>query len=99
MFARLADQEQERRVDGFARMAEGELKGLDFLSGEAKGAVGQVRRALQLLACYRAVAAIHKDERFQEDAGECRRLRCRLMMLRWGLRRLNAGLKRGRAAQ
>ncbi|KAI8471175.1 MAG: ankyrin repeat-containing domain protein [Monoraphidium minutum] len=72
MFERLPPQEQERRVDGFARMAEAETAGLDFLRPEAKEAVGQVRRALQLLACVRAVAAIHRDERFQEDAADPR---------------------------
>jgi len=30
----------------------------------------QVRRAQQLLACYRAVAALRSDETFQEDASE-----------------------------
>lgn len=53
-------------------MAEGELEGLDFLRPEARKAVGQVRTALQLLACCRAVAAIHRDEKFQEDAAEPR---------------------------
>jgi hypothetical protein len=43
MFGRLADQEQERRVDGFARMMEADVKGLDFLRPEAKEAIGQVR--------------------------------------------------------
>jgi hypothetical protein len=120
VFARLPEQEQERRVDGFGRMAEAELKGLDFLTPEVKAAVGQVRggrggkqglsaaqacgaargslseprlliahptrrpsparpapparrqvrHALHLLACFRAVAALHRDDKFQEDAGE-----------------------------
>jgi hypothetical protein len=33
-------------------------------------AVLQVRRAQQLLTCYRAVAALRSDESFQEDASE-----------------------------
>ncbi|KIZ01849.1 hypothetical protein MNEG_6110 [Monoraphidium neglectum] len=72
VFGRLAAQEQERRIDGFARMAAGEVAGLDFLKQDVKEAVAQVRRAQQLLACFRAVAAIHRDERFQEDAADPR---------------------------
>lgn len=42
VFARLPAQEQERRVDGFARMAEAEVAGLDFLEKDAKEAIRQV---------------------------------------------------------
>jgi hypothetical protein len=34
------------------------------------GFAAQVRRAQQLLTCYRAVAALRSDETFQEDASE-----------------------------
>lgn len=45
LFARLAEQEQERRVDGFGRMTEREVEGLDFLSVEFKKALVQVKGA------------------------------------------------------
>lgn len=69
-FAGLNAAEQGRKVDTFARMSEQELGQLDFLSAEARQAISQVRRAQQLLTCYRAVAALRIDESFQEDASE-----------------------------
>lgn len=42
-FARLSVHEQERKVVSFARMDESELAALDFLTGQAKATIGQVR--------------------------------------------------------
>ena len=72
MFGRLAPHEQDRRADALARLPEAELAGLGFVAPAARGALAHVRRALQLLACFRAVSAIHRDAQFQEDASEAR---------------------------
>eukprot|EP00775_Hariotina_reticulata_P003819 gene3819-4077_t len=69
-FGSLPSSEQGRKLDGLARMAPAELAQLDFLSEAGKTAIAQVRRAQQLLACYRAVTALRSDEAFQEDASE-----------------------------
>eukprot|EP00878_Enallax_costatus_P019627 GHUV01020710.1.p1 GENE.GHUV01020710.1~~GHUV01020710.1.p1 ORF type:complete len:588 (+),score=250.78 GHUV01020710.1:697-2460(+) len=69
-FAKLNGTEQGRKVDTFARTSGAELAQLDFLTDEARQAISQVRRAHQLLSCYRAVAALRTDEQFQEDASD-----------------------------
>eukprot|EP00879_Flechtneria_rotunda_P015925 GHRR01016654.1.p1 GENE.GHRR01016654.1~~GHRR01016654.1.p1 ORF type:complete len:602 (+),score=264.49 GHRR01016654.1:428-2233(+) len=71
-FASLSASDQGRKVETLARMTDTELSQLGFLTDQARVAIRQVRRAHQLLSCYRAIAALRSDESFQEDASEPR---------------------------